>query len=462
MRAIGYTLETALADVVDNSIAAGAKRIAVDFFWDGPRSRIVVTDDGRGMTDGALREALRPGTQGPLAPRSAQDLGRFGLGLKTASFSQGRRLTVLSKPPGGPVSYWLWDLDHVVRTNRWELVRQPRPDAALLAALESAPSGTVVVWDALDRLTGHTAPDNPRHRDAFLAQAQAVKQHLSMVFHRFLETGRIRLEMNGHALEPWDPFLRGVPATKPHPDEPLDGGVFAKGYVLPHHSLLTAERHRLAGGAEGWNTRQGFYLYRNERLLVAGDWLGMFKKEEHYKLARIRVDIPSTADADWHLDIKKCSARPPASLRGDLERIAKYVRREAEEVYRTRAKATQRSLPQEFTMVWQQKQRLGKRHYEINRGHPLVVKALTNPEPTALRHLLRLLEETVPVPLISLNESSQPDGHGNPFEGVTDELLALLKLTYEGMKPAHGPAGAKRILLMTEPFNDYPHLVESL
>jgi len=462
MRAIGYTLETALADVVDNSVAAGAGRIAVDFHWDGPRSRIVVTDDGAGMTDEALREALRPGTQGPFAPRSARDLGRFGLGLKTASFSQGRRLTVLSKPAGGPVSYWIWDLDHVVRTNRWELVRQPRPDAAFFAALDASPSGTVVLWDALDRLTGHTAADNPRHRDAFLAHAQDVKQHLSMVFHRYLETGRIHLRMNSHALEPWDPFLRDLKDTSLKPDEPLDGGVFAKGYVLPHHSLLTGERHRVAGGAEGWNARQGFYLYRNERLLVAGDWLGMFKKEEHYKLARIRVDIPATADADWHLDIKKCSARPPASLRADLERIAKYVRREAEEVYRTRAKATQRALPQEFTMVWLQKQRLGKRYYEINREHPLVAKALTNPEPALLRHLLRLLEETVPVPLIAINESSQPDRQASPFEGVSDELQAALKLVFEAMKSAHGAAGAKRILLMTEPFKDHPHLVESL
>ena len=122
-RAIGYNLETAVADIIDNSISAGAKNVYINRIWDGSNTVITIKDDGRGMSSDEIVEAMRPGSQNPLETRSTNDLGRFGLGMKTASFSQCRKLTVISKKTGYHSAYWTWDLDYVALTHKWELIR---------------------------------------------------------------------------------------------------------------------------------------------------------------------------------------------------------------------------------------------------------------------------------------------------------------------------------------------------
>src|SRR6185437_544297 len=173
-----------------------------------------------------------------------------------------------------------------------------------------------------------------------------------------------------------------------------------------------------AEGPKGWNAQQGFYIYRNERMLVGGDWLGMFRKEEHYKLARIMIDIPNTLDVEWQIDIKKSVERPPSNIRQELKRIANYTRSEAVKIYRHRGKAIQRALGHEFAMLWIEKVKHGKRFYEVNRDHPIIKEIIkNNPDSKKqINSLLRLVEETVPVPLITLNESEKPDSILSPFE----------------------------------------------
>src|SRR5690606_10181580 len=220
-------------------------------------------------------------------------------------------------------------------------------------------------------------------------------------------------------------------------------------------------------GPGGWNDQQGFYIYRNERLLLAGQWLGMFRKEEHYKLARIMVDLPNYLDAEWQIDIKKSVARPPIGLRDQLKAYASKVRSQAVEVYRHKGRVLQRKYASfQFQPVWHEKLRHGKRFYEINRQHPYLQSLLENGVNTIgdLNHLLQFIEETVPVPLITIKESEQPELQGQPFEEADQEpvRLAMKKMFEILTSDGKSHDQAKAIILSIEPFNLFPHFVETI
>ena len=470
LRAFGYDLRTALADLIDNSIAARARNVWIDAVWRGRDSMISVTDDGRGMTPRELLDAMRLGCRGPLSPRDPRDLGRFGLGLKTASFSQCRRLTVYSRAAQDScIEARCWDLDFVTECDEWRVLKKGTEAADERSQrLRSLPTGTAVVWEVLDRVVGDADTNNEAARDHFLAGLDGVKQHLSMVFHRFLAGPEaLAITLNEREVKAWDPFLQNDSATQRLPRELLlgcGGEIVVTPFVLPHHSKISAGTHTLAAGPKGWNAHQRFYVYRNRRLLVPGDWLRLgMQKEEHYKLARIMLDIPNSMDSHWSLDVRKARAVPPAELRADLRRIAKLTRQDAAGVYRHRGKALARAAAQAYVFVWERKLKHGKVFYRINRSHPLVKRVFA--APTDIRDkakaLLRLLEETVPLPLIVIDSSEQPDRHASPFEGSpADEMLAVVRAVYESLT-AQGvpPEEAAERLLAMEPFSRYPEQI---
>ncbi|MBT2189297.1 ATP-binding protein [Sphingobium nicotianae] len=469
LRAFGYDLPTALADIIDNSISASARNIWIDMTWDGAASRITIRDDGRGMTEDALRQAMRPGSLSPLEDRAANDLGRFGLGMKTASISQCRCLTVMSKPRDGEACIRRWDLDYIASTGtgEWRLLK----GSDLLTdtdrrLLEEQDQGTILFWDRLDQLVGDAAVDDETAQKHFRERADAVKAHLAMVFHRFLR-GRnaIRLHLNGRPIEAWDPFLEDTDKVDPLPAETLvaDGeAVEVKAFILPHHTRITPEQHAGAAGPRGWNAHQGFYIYRNKRLLVAGDWLGLgMQKEEHFKLARIRIDLANSADLAWQIDVKKSRARPPAALRRDLLRIARAARGQASSIYRHRGKVVQRKLGSNDVFLWNHVVKRGKTYYKINRDHPLVRKVLETADDKApVRALLALVEQTIPAPLIVINNAETPDGFGQPFEDSSADLRTAMAETFQALiEGGRGRPDAARALLTMEPFNQYPEMV---
>ena len=252
LRAFGYDLATALADLIDNSITARARNIWIDFRWNGEQSTISVLDDGTGMTEAELLAAMRPGSHSPLAERDAQDLGRYGLGLKTASFSQVKRLTV-GTCQNGTLAVRCWDLDYVTACGDWRLLRRGSDLFAqqALPRLTSLKSGTIVFWEAMDRITPPgTDTNNDRAQQLFLNRADQVKAHLAMVFHRFLDprenVGKkpLKIWLNGNPIEPWDPFLSNETATQLLTEEavPLLGSrLTVKPYILPHHSKISPE-----------------------------------------------------------------------------------------------------------------------------------------------------------------------------------------------------------------------------
>ncbi len=292
-----------------------------------------------------------------------------------------------------------------------------------------------------------------------------------MVFHRFLEgPGKISLYVNGEPVKPWDPFLLRAAATQWLEEEVLrlrGQDVVVQPHVLPHHSKIDRETHRDAAGPRGWNAQQGFYVYRNQRLLVAGDWLGLpFAKEEHYKLARIRVDISNAMDHDWHIDVRKSRARPPGVLRDDFARVARVTRERAVAIYRHRGKVVAHTSSAGFVLPWQRKLRHGKVSYQINREHPLVSAMLSMPLPyrRTIRALLRLVEETVPSPLIAIDHAERPDEQAAPFERIpTAEVRDVLIEVYRVLRTGGASVeSARERLFVMEPFRNYPELIASV
>ena len=471
LRAFGYDLPTATADLIDNSISAGAKNIWLTFHWSGAQSYVAIADDGRGMSEASLINAMRPGSRNPQERRDLTDLGRFGLGLKTASFSQCERLTVGTKTAETSQAVRAWDLEYVTTRGEWRLQRGG--SAAFQHAwerLQGLDAGTVVLWEKMDRMTAGTLVDSEEDHKRFLERVEEVREHLAMVFHRFL-AGRsaLRLWINDARVKPWDPFLTDVAATQLLTDLalPLLGTQMQiKPYVLPHHSKLTAEAYAAAAGPRGWTAQQGFYVYRNKRLLAAGDWLGLgLRKEDHFKLARIQLDIPNSMDAEWEIDVKKSRASPPAAVRHKLRQLAELTRREASGIYRHRGTRLVKGSP-ELKRLWTQKVLHGRISYEVSRDFPLVedLLAMGGEVRRKVQALLDLIEETVPVPQILIDGSENPNKHARPFEQKpSSRLPEVLKEMYQSLLLAgFTRTAAKLRLAALEPFNQYPELLAAL
>lgn len=320
-RAIGYSLEAAIADIVDNSIAAGAKNVDI-YFFPIDVAYVAILDDGRGMSENEIDLAMQYGSKNPTEQRDKKDLGRFGLGLKTASLSQCRCLTVVSKQDD-KLEGRRWDIDHVSEMGDWSLIILDDDEMSQLPQIDELKkyqSGTLVIWQKLDRLkTGEI-----NFELALGRKIDTVREHLSLVYHRYLagESGitKLKLSINGEKIKPVDPFLteKSVQAMD---DETLviqGNKILVRPYILPHISKLSPDEIKTLGGKEGLRKQQGFYVYRNKRLLVWGTWFRMMRQGDLSKLARIRVDIPNTLDDLWTLDIKKSSALPPAEVRKNL------------------------------------------------------------------------------------------------------------------------------------------------
>jgi hypothetical protein len=475
LRSVGYSLPTAVADVIDNSVAAEARKVWVHFHWAGADSHISIMDNGHGMSEDELHEAMRPGSRSPLEDREASDLGRFGLGLKTASFSQCRTLSVLSRRKGRALTARTWDLDYVVKHNEWRLLKTADCAAKLAAKLEELDCGTLVFWMHLDRVTqGENTGDTAAH-NRFNDSIDSVRQHLALTFHRFIEDGSIKIYLNGHEIVPWNPFLEAYTATYRTPEEVIPFGnseVHFRGYVLPHKDMLTPQEYAAAAGPAGWTAHQGFYVYRSKRLLVPGDWLRLgrpspWTKAEHYNLARIRLDLPNDTDSEWHLDVRKSTARPPSLIRERLTELAENIRGRARSVFVHRGRYGTRIPPvDQLERPWETTTRNGKRVYRINRTHPAVKLALQSAGKNApeMDALLRVLEETVPVQQIWLDVAEQATDTAKPYDGVEYSVLRSdIRRAYDFLvRSGINNMTAKAHLQNIEPYNRYPQLITEL
>jgi len=471
LRAFGYDVPTAIADLVDNSITAGARHVWIDFHWAGKDSAVVVTDDGRGMSAKALVVAMRLGSQSPRDKREPDDLGRFGLGLKTASFSQCRRMTVRTRTESSEPSTRCWDLDHLVEVNEWQLLHAADASAEpRFSRLTKLPSGTTVLWQKLDRFSDSPKSSSDNDQQIFLQLAENTRQHLGIVFHRLMAGRRpLAVRLNDRPVAPWDPFLESESATQilAATKLSLHGAVVkVHPFVLPHQSKLSKGAHEAAAGTRGWNAHQGFYIYRNRRLLVAGDWLGLgWAKEEHYKLARIRVDMPNSLDHAWAIDVMKSRAFPPPSLRGELKRIAERTRSDAKRVYSHRGAKLTRRADEDRILLWEPVSRHDKTFYRLNREHPVMKLVLaTSSDKSALKALLCLIEETIPFPHITISGSERPDTLPAPFDHVAEkQIRAVMEQAFRSLvESGYGTREAIDRLRTIWPFELFPALLAAI
>lgn len=431
MRDLGYSLETAIADLVDNSISANADSIEIICDLSGAQPLVVILDNGRGMNESELLEAMRHGTVNPRQPRSSRDLGRFGLGLKTASFSQCRSLTVVSAK-AGVLCGAEWNLDRIDAADDWMLSILDDADMKALPYVERIPThGTAVIWKQLDRLV---EDQEGNRRDEIVSEKlDVLGKHLSLVFHRFLSGDvkgypKISIAVNGHPVEPFDPFCRRNPATQVLPEEVVrigDAEVRMQPYVLPHHSRLTAREYDFYQSRSDFISNQGAYIYRNGRLMAWGDWFRLVPKGEATKLARVQIDFPNSLDEDWTIDIKKSRARPPHAVRERLRQIIAKITARSVTVHRGRG---QKLFQETDAPLWERYADHGGIRFAINTQHPLIatLAAKLQPEDTnALRVLLDSIAASLPVEMIYSDYSTHPR---DVSQATSDLDLTLVRL----------------------------------
>ena len=442
MRDLGYSLETAVADLLDNSISAGATVVQIfcDLTPDCPTLAII--DNGKGMNSEEVIAAMRYGSSNPAEERLSGDLGRFGLGLKTASFSQSRRLTVASAQQG-VLHSTEWDLNLVAEKDAWLIsVLEEEEIRGLPFINELGTNGTLVVWRELDRLLEDAT--GPKQHEIINEKLDTLGKHLSLVFHRYLagEPGRRSLSVfvNGHKLEPFDPFCLKNSATQSLPVESVYVDkipVSMRPYILPHHSRLSVKEYDYYQSRSDFISNQGAYIYRSGRLMAWGDWFGLIRKGENTKLARVRIDFPSRLDESWTIDIKKSRASPPHQVRERLRQIIDRISERSTTVHRGRGKKLFAEIK---APVWERYADQGKIRYSLNRKHPLVQTFESNLE-DGLRNKLGILLDAIasslPIEMIYSDCSTHPkDVQQSQIaeNEVIDRLKALQAVLFDGKK----------------------------
>ena len=434
MRDLGYSLETAVADLVDNSISAKATQVDIVCDLETESPNLAVIDNGKGMSEAELLVAMRHGAGHPSVTRRADDLGRFGLGLKTASFSQCRRLTVVTLKDS-ELSAAEWDLSLIDKKDEWillvldagETLTQPFADRL-------TEHGTTVIWRNLDRLFEDERGD--RRHEIVNEKLDALERHLALVFHRFLAgeikgTKKLTITVNGHPVAQFDPFCRKNPATQILPEEVVrvaQTEVHIQPYILPHHSRLTAADYDFYQSRSDFLSNQGAYIYRNGRLMAWGDWFRLIPKGEATKLARVQIDFPNSADKSWTIDIKKSRARPPHAVRERLRQIIDRISTRSTTVHSGRGAR----LFQETTApLWERYADQGGIRYALNAAHPLLVALKTSLDDASAERLSLLLDAvpaSLPIEMIYSDYATSPRHFTRPTftdDEIRDRLHAL-------------------------------------
>lgn len=411
MRDIGYSFDTALADIVDNSLSAGASLIQIET-QTIEKPVLAVIDNGEGLTKSELLQSMRMGSLDPRVTRSRRDLGRFGLGMKTASFSQCRKLTVVSRR-FGILSGFIWDLDHVEITNQWEVLEVTDYESVPFFELLPDDCGTMVVWEKIDRALGATKCQEAGNA-VFNRLVSEAEDHLALVFHRFIgfEPGykKITMRLNGRDIEPLDPFNSQHEALISGIVEALPDGITVQGFTLPHASkyetIQEYDRYALPGG---YLKNQGIYLYRERRLIIHGTWFNLAKKTVSHQLCRVKIDIDNLHDEEWKIDVKKASAQLPENVRETVRNLYQRLVRPSNDVIRRRGA---KQVSKDLHPAWNDIRSDGKVSYKINRDHPVLVDfraGLDAEDAKKFDVVIGLIETGLPTDSIVYELTTDPD-----------------------------------------------------
>lgn len=446
LRDIGYSFEVAVADVLDNSITAKASNVKI-YTVHKPEMIFCLLDDGEGMLEEELKEAMRLATKDPDEIRKRNDLGRFGLGLKTASFSQCKKLTVISKKKGR-ISARQWDLDYISQKNEWLLITPDDiDDLPLIKELRAQKQGTLVIWQSIDRVDKY----------GFINTIDHLKKHLSMVFHRFMDSSipkkRLKITLNNTRIKPFNPFNVKHPATQQMPSEKVilkNSVVEVQPFILPHHSKVSQQEYEQYATEDGYIRSQGFYLYRENRLLIYGTWWRIHKATSAHKLIRIKIDISNDQDDIWGIDVKKSTASPIPELRTELKRIISKIKIKGSRVYTRRgAKIKEKGIERFWELIPVD----GKLRFAINRTHPVyssICENLHESNTDQLDFYLNGVEAYLPLEAIQAHLQQSPHNISQRDALKKDEVEAFA----ERVRGLNLPQEYIDRLLETELFKD--------
>lgn len=462
MRSLGYSFEAAIADLIDNSISARAKRIDIKLSMeDDPY--IIIFDDGNGMDKYQIEEAMRYGSKNPLEKRDKDDLGRFGLGLKAATLSQCRKLVVISKKDN-IISGYSWDLDYVIENSAWMIIGYSQEELRKFPEFnlfDDINSGTYVLLQKFDRVAEST--DNLQK--TLINKMNSTIDHLSLVFHRFLEKG-LSIYVNDSKLKPRDPFLRENKSTqiKRTQEISINGAtITVKPFVLPHLTRLTQSDIEKVGSKEKLRDEQGFYIYRNERLIIWGTWFRLERKDELSKLARVMVDIPSDLDYMWNIDIRKSSANLPDIIKRNLYNCVIESIGSSENVHRYRGRRIKNTS---IEHIWERiEDRDNCYEYRINRNLPqirLLEESLDKNQWKCLEDLLKQLEMGFPVNTIYLDVAKGKVSSNKlniKFEEMYNEIMEQI-----GYAKSNGMDYIRyaKLFINSEPYCNYKEVIEKV
>lgn len=371
LRDVGYTFEIAVADILDNCITAKASEVKI-YTVAEPEMIFTMLDNGIGMSEKKLVEAMRLASRDPEEEREKSDLGRFGLGLKTASFSQCRKLTVISKNER-IVSARQWSLDIISKKNEWLLITPEQEELNSFPQYDELlklKHGTLVVWEDIDKFK----------KEGFTDEIDKLRKHISLVFHRFLESGSkfklLKISVNNNPIKAFNPFNSSHPATQEGTAEKIklfDSAVSIQPFILPHHSKLSQQEYEQYATEEGYTKSQGFYLYRADRLLIYGTWWGLHRAIDAHKLVRVKIDISNDQDKYWGIDIKKSTAKPNQEIKVDLVRIIRQATEKGSRPYTGRGRKIDDKT---ITLFWNIIPVEGNIRFALNDEHPLYEKII--------------------------------------------------------------------------------------
>lgn len=438
LRAIGYNFSTAVADIIDNSISAEATEIRIFSDPLNQEPNFCILDNGYGMSMSELDNAMLPGSDRENKEDSKLELGRFGLGLKSASLSQCREFTVASKK-FGKIRAMSFDLDVIEASNKLLLKQLTNEEIELLPEidrLKSYETGTLVIWTKFDKIEGLAK----NFEDSFRAVVADSKKHVELVFHRFYN--KISIYYNEKRIERRDPFLLGSVGrqqTGRTSTINIDGSeITVIPYTLPFANTLTSDEKALLGNPKSIFDEQGFYLYRNERLISWGSWMRMGIRSELNKLARIQVDIPSSLDSVWMLDVKKSSAKIPDKIK---DRIRMAVEDSIVRSKRTTKFPGVKEQSQEHKIWDRINEHDGKIRYQINRESPAIATlaaALGENEKKLLEIVLSQIECYLPKYSIANDNMDSltivNSGADAEEEHLIDEIIEIIALCDDDKK----------------------------
>lgn len=473
MRSMGYSFEAAISDIIDNSISASAKNISVKFPTDPTFCNVSILDDGIGLDKLSLFEAMKYGCSSCEEERDDTDLGRFGLGLKAASLSQCRVLTVASKF-NGLISAYKWDYNFIISKKEWLVIELDNNEILSIPEikeLENLQSGTLVVWSDFDIIEKSSG-------DVFSSLVEykvKIIDYLGLIFHRFLNTEedrKIMITVNNHALKGMDPFLEKHRKTNQRQEfnlsikdsQGIERHIAVQPFVLPFQKDLSKEDIALLGGLDNLRTKQGFYIYRGYRLIIWGTWFGL-PKNELTKNARIRVDIPNSLDDIWNIDIKKQNASIPRSIKNSLKKQIQVVMEMATNVQTHRGRTA--PIDHKVDYIWNRVEGRDKKYfYSINRNSnifQLLTNYVSDEEMARFEMVLEEIERNIPYQQIYIDNSQSNIDDRYDEERLKDiEYKGIILVNRIVELGELAPKEAIDRLITSEPFSKHATLKSNL